>query len=131
MAAIEQTGGRLFVERLRLEWRPGTPIPEPTGRLTFQPVDDQVRFIALLTTVLDGTLDAQDRADLARMSPEEVALKQYEEDLLRFDSPREWWRIAAGPDGEPVGLRHSRAQRQPDHRLSRRRTRASGQRLCP
>ena len=37
MAAIEQTGGRLFVERLRLEWRPGTPIPEPTGRLTFRP----------------------------------------------------------------------------------------------
>jgi len=32
MAAIQQTGGRLLVERLRLEWRPGTPIPEPTGR---------------------------------------------------------------------------------------------------
>lgn len=104
MAAIEQTGGRLFVERLRLEWRPGTPIPEPTGRLTFRPVDDQSQFIALLTTVLDGTLDAQDRADLARMTAEEVALKQYQDDLLRFDSPREWWRIADGPDGEPVGF---------------------------
>ena len=31
-------GATRFVERLRLEWRPGTPGAEPSGRLTFRPV---------------------------------------------------------------------------------------------
>ncbi|HWC40010.1 MAG TPA: hypothetical protein VG476_15845 [Acidimicrobiales bacterium] len=31
MLALERTGARLFVERLRFEWRPGTPVPEPRG----------------------------------------------------------------------------------------------------
>lgn len=104
MTAIERTGGRLLVERLRLEWRPGTPIPEPTGRLTFRPADDRAQLIALMTAVLDGTLDAHSLADLASMSPGEAALQQYEGELMGYESPREWWRIAALPDGEPVGF---------------------------
>jgi hypothetical protein len=38
MGALEQTGAKLFVERLRLEWRPGTPVAVLSGRLTFRPV---------------------------------------------------------------------------------------------
>jgi hypothetical protein len=38
MAALERTGASLLAERLRFEWRPGTPVAEPTGRLRFRPV---------------------------------------------------------------------------------------------
>jgi len=57
-----------------------------------------------MTLVLSGTLDAHSRDDLTRMSPGEVAWKQYRDEFERFTSPREWWRIATLPDGEPVGF---------------------------
>src|SRR5215469_13391067 len=58
MTAAERTGARLFVERLRLEWRAGTKIPAPTGRLRFRPVKDPAELLVLMVQVLDGTLDA-------------------------------------------------------------------------
>ena len=102
--ALERVGARLFVERLRLEWRPGTPVPEPSGRLTFRPVRDPDELIELMTLVLDGTLDAHSRDDLTRMTPDESAQEQYHNELDRYASPHEWWRIATLPDGEPVGF---------------------------
>ncbi|NJP99802.1 GNAT family N-acetyltransferase [Streptomyces zingiberis] len=104
MAVLERTGARLFVERLRLEWRPGTPVPEPDGRLVFRPVREDGELVALMTAVLDGTLDAHSRDELTRMSPREAAAKQYEEELLRYPSPRDRWRVATLPSGEPVGF---------------------------
>lgn len=104
MAALESAGARLFVERLRLEWRPGTPIPGLSGRLTFRPVRDPGELIELMTLVLDGTLDAHSRADLARMTPGEAAQEQYRSELARYASPHEWWLIATLPDGEPAGF---------------------------
>jgi hypothetical protein len=104
MAAAARTGARLFVERLRLEWRPGTLVPAPTGRLSFRPVTDPGELLALMTDVLDGTLDAHSRDDLTRMSPREAAAKHYHEELALYTSPRDWWRIAELPGGEPVGF---------------------------
>jgi RimJ/RimL family protein N-acetyltransferase len=104
MAVLETLGARLFVERLRLEWLPGTPAPAPAGRLRFRPADDTEELIALMTDVLDGTLDAHGRDALTRMPAREVALAQYEEEFARYDSPRDWWRIATLPGGEPVGF---------------------------
>ncbi|TMR96920.1 GNAT family N-acetyltransferase [Nonomuraea basaltis] len=104
MAALERTGARLLVERLRLEWRPGTPIPEPSGRLAFRPVRDTEEILSLMTLVLDGTLDAHSRDDLTRMSAREAAVRHYEDELAHYRSPRDWWRIATLPDGEPVGF---------------------------
>lgn len=104
MTALERAGARLFVERLRFEWRPGTPIPEPSGRLLFRPVRDTEETLTLMTLVLDGTLDAHSRDDLTRMSAREAATRHYEEELAHYRSPREWWRIATLPDGEPVGF---------------------------
>ncbi|MGX1880469.1 GNAT family N-acetyltransferase [Streptomyces sp. NPDC055287] len=103
---LEQTGARLLVERLRLEWRPGTPLPEPTGRLTFRPPNGQEELIALMTLVLEGTLDAHSQADLTSgLSPREAAELQFEEEFAGLSSPREWWRIAELPDGgAPVGF---------------------------
>lgn len=104
MAALEHTGARLFVERLRFEWRPGTPIPEPSGRLTFRPIRDTEEILTLMTQVLDGTLDAHSRDDLTHMPARDAATRHYEEELAHYRSPQDWWRIATLPDGEPVGF---------------------------
>ncbi|UQU61626.1 GNAT family N-acetyltransferase [Couchioplanes caeruleus] len=104
IAALERTGAKLFVERLRLQWQPGTPVPEPSGRLTFRPVTGPQELIALMADVTDGTLDAHSRADLSRMSAAESARRQYDEELSRYTSPREWWRIGCLPDGRPAGF---------------------------
>jgi RimJ/RimL family protein N-acetyltransferase len=104
MAALTRTGAELFVERLRLEWRPSTPVPSPGDRLAFQPSRDRTELVTLMTQVLDRTLDAHSRDDLMRMAPSQAAAQQYDEELARYKSPREWWRIAALPSGKPVGF---------------------------
>ncbi|MEV0385584.1 GNAT family N-acetyltransferase [Nonomuraea sp. NPDC050643] len=104
IAVLERTGAHLLVERLRLEWRPGTPIPEPSGRLAFRPVRDTEEILSLMTLVLDGTLDAHSRDDLARMPARAAAVRHYEDELAHYRSPRDWWRVASLPDGEPVGF---------------------------
>ncbi|MER5888250.1 GNAT family N-acetyltransferase [Streptomyces sp. NPDC001941] len=104
--AIEAGGGRLLVERLRLEWRPGTPLAEPTNRLVFRQVRDREDLLVLMEQVVSGSLDAhtvseQESGYSARRSAEE----HYDEELGLFTSPREWWRIAELPGtGEPVGF---------------------------
>ena len=104
IAIAKRTGARLFVERLRLEWRPGTPIPAPSRRLMFRPVKDAEELLDLMTEVLDGTLDAHSRADLRHMSAREAALRQYEDEFAGYSSPRDWWRIATLLEGDPVGF---------------------------
>jgi RimJ/RimL family protein N-acetyltransferase len=104
IAVLERTGARVFVERLRLEWRPGTSIAAPSGRLTFRPVRDPDDLIGLMTRVLDGTLDAYSRDDLTRHTAAEAARQQYEQELQRYDSPHDWWRIAETPSGAPAGF---------------------------
>lgn len=104
MVALERTGARLLVERLRFEWRPGTPLLEPRGRLRFRPIRDTEEILDLMTLVLDGTLDAHSRDDLTRMSAREAAGRHYEDELAHYRSPREWWQVATLPDGRPVGF---------------------------
>jgi len=104
MAVVERMGARLFVERLRLEWEPHGAAPEPGHRLVFRQLDDKEEFVGLLASALDGSLDAHDRADLTQMSAHEAAVKHYEEEFALYTSPREWWRTATLPDGEPVGF---------------------------
>ncbi|TCC32657.1 GNAT family N-acetyltransferase [Kribbella capetownensis] len=104
VAAAERTGARLFVERLRLEWQPPACMPTPSGRLTFRPVADRAELVGLMTDVLDGTLDAHSQTELQTMDPAESAAHQYDSEFLSYSSPREWWRVATLPDGEPVGF---------------------------
>jgi RimJ/RimL family protein N-acetyltransferase len=104
MAIAGRAGARFLVERLRLEWRPGTAIPAPTGRLAFREVSGPAEMLALMTQVIDGTLDAHDRDDLTRMTPQEAVAEHYYGELDRYASPRGWWRIAELPGGEPVGF---------------------------
>ncbi|KAA6211471.1 GNAT family N-acetyltransferase [Streptomyces filamentosus] len=103
---LDETGARPLVERLRLEWLPGTPVAEPTGRLAFRPVRDREDLLALMTPVMEGTLDAHGRAGLAGgLTPREAAERHYDEEFPHHRSPRAWWRVAELPDtGEPVGF---------------------------
>ncbi|MEE1791935.1 GNAT family N-acetyltransferase [Streptomyces sp. BE308] len=102
---MERTGARMLVERLRLEWRAGTPVPADSGRLVFRQVSGREDLVALMTPVMAGTLDAHGRADLASgLSAREAAEKHYDEELAGYRSPRDWWRVAELPGGEPVGF---------------------------
>ncbi len=103
MAVLSQVGARPFVERLRFEWRPGTPVPTASERLTFRPIDSTDEILDLMTQVLDGTLDAHSIDDLTRRPAREVAVRHFEDELAQYRSPRDWWRVAVR-DGEPVGF---------------------------
>ncbi|MFE6132427.1 GNAT family N-acetyltransferase [Streptomyces sp. NPDC056437] len=105
-AVLEATGARQLVERLRLEWRPGTAVAAPGGRLDFRAVAGRDDLLALMTPVMEGTLDVHARADLASgLTAREAAEKHYDEELAGYTSPRAWWRIAQLPgSGEPVGF---------------------------
>ena len=61
-------------------------------------------MVALMTRVLDGTLDAHSLDDLDHMAPAEAAATQYDRELAEYRSPQAWWRVATLPDGEPVGF---------------------------
>lgn len=101
---LRRTGARPLVERLRLRWEPPAPVPSAAGRLSFRPVRDRADLLDLMTPVLDGTLDAHSRRDLRHRSPRESAAEHYDSEFARYTSPREWWRVATLPDGEPVGF---------------------------
>ncbi|KOU46029.1 GNAT family N-acetyltransferase [Streptomyces sp. WM6378] len=99
------SGATPLVERLRLEWRPGTPLPAASTRLTFRPATDREELVSLMTLVVEGSLDEHTREELLTMAPRESAELMYEEEFETFRTPREWWRIAELKDGgEPVGF---------------------------
>ncbi|MDH6133373.1 RimJ/RimL family protein N-acetyltransferase [Kitasatospora sp. MAA4] len=105
LAVVQELGARPFVERLRLRWTAGTPVPAPTGRLAFRAVAGEVELIDLLTRILPGTLDAHSLDDLSRMTPRQAAQFHYDDEFAQYTSPRDWWRVASLPlSGEPVGL---------------------------
>ena len=104
LTALERTGSRVLVERIRFEWRPGTPVPPPTGRLRFRRIRDSEELLDLMVRVLDGSLDAHHRDFLTRTTPRQEAERMFEGELAHYVSPRDWWRIATLPDGTPVGF---------------------------
>ncbi|MFF4188689.1 GNAT family N-acetyltransferase [Streptomyces sp. NPDC001691] len=102
---LAASGATPLVERLRLEWRAGTPVPEPSTRLSFRPATDREELIALMTLVVENSLDEHTREELRTMTPRESAERMYEEEFATFRSPPTWWRIAELKDGGgPVGF---------------------------
>ncbi|WP_405013989.1 GNAT family N-acetyltransferase [Kitasatospora sp. NBC_01539] len=90
------------LERLRYEWTPGGPVPEPTGRLVFTEAGDE-EFTEVFRRVAVGSLDDDTRRGLLRLdgrAQAEETLAEY----LRMPGDRAWWRLARTPDGEPAGF---------------------------
>lgn len=92
------------MERLRFQWNPGTPLAAPDPRLAFRAVAGREELVGLMTEVLDGTLDAHSLRDLMTMTPRQAAEEQYQDEMEKYSTPRDWWRVAVLPDGEPVGF---------------------------
>jgi len=101
---IEQLGGRLLVERLRLQWGPGLNAPVDRHRLTFRPPAGRSELLNLLTEILASTLDEHSRTELRTKSPREVATDQVDDEFPSYHGPRDWWAVGCLPDGGPVGL---------------------------
>ncbi|WP_061291737.1 GNAT family N-acetyltransferase [Herbidospora cretacea] len=101
LETLEKAGARPLVERLRLEWRPGTPVAATT--LEFREPRDREELVGLMTRVTEASLDAHTQAELKTMTPREQAEAQYDGELALYRSPREWWRVVIA-DGEPAGF---------------------------
>ncbi|MEU1688234.1 GNAT family N-acetyltransferase [Micromonospora sp. NPDC005707] len=101
--AATAAGMRVLVERYRYHWTPGCGLPARPGRLEFRPEPDDAVILDVLRRIGEGSLDAHFRAAAAAHSP--LAAAQEELEQLRWmPSPRDWWRMAFTPGGEPVGL---------------------------
>jgi len=104
MAISASTGARLFVERRRLEWRAGTPIPPRSGRLRFRSPHDEDEILKLMTEVIAGSLDAYTRLDLESMSAAEAARAHFDSEIAAQVSSRSNWRIAIDHHDDIVGF---------------------------
>ncbi|MEO3753842.1 GNAT family N-acetyltransferase [Streptomyces sp. B6B3] len=101
--AAAEAGYRPLVERYQYAWTPEHGLPERPGRLVFHPDADDEAFLDVLRRVHSDTLDGHARRAVAAGGVELAA--QEELDFFHWcPSPRDWWRLAATPDGEPVGL---------------------------
>ncbi|MFB9366459.1 GNAT family N-acetyltransferase [Kitasatospora albolonga] len=94
-------GGRL--ERHRYEWRPGAPVPAPSGRLVFTAEPDDEVFVELFRRTAEGSIDDDTRRGLARLGAERQARETLDA-YLRMPGERSWWLTAHTPEGEPVGF---------------------------
>jgi ribosomal protein S18 acetylase RimI-like enzyme len=95
-------GASLLVERLDLLWERGNPVPSPSDRLRFGSVDDDT-LVDLVARCGDGSLDAHTAQRRARLGRDGTARFEVEQ-MRDFPGPRDWWRAAYTPDGEPVGF---------------------------
>jgi GNAT superfamily N-acetyltransferase len=101
---LERLGARLLVERLRLQWGPGSAVPPDRHRLVFRPPTGREQMVDLLTAVLEDTLDEHSRNRLRTETARQVAIGQFDDEFPRYRGPKEWWAVGCLPDGEPVGL---------------------------
>ncbi|WP_405721569.1 GNAT family N-acetyltransferase [Streptomyces sp. NBC_01537] len=92
-----------LVERYRYEWTPDCGLPERPGRLEFRPEPDDDVILDVLRRIGQGSLDAHTR-HTTETAGADAAAREELDILLWFPSPREWWRLAYTPGGEPVGI---------------------------
>lgn len=101
--AARRAGYLPLVERFVYRWTPDRGLPERPGRLVFTAEPDDSVFYDLLRRIHRGTLDAHARRAVERDGVDRAA--QEDLDVFHwFPSPRDWWRLARTPAGEPVGI---------------------------
>jgi len=91
------------LERLRYAWTPGSPVPEPSGRLIFREEPDDEAFVAAFAAASAGSPDHHTRQALLVKDPETQAREDLA-DYLAMPGDRSWWRLACTPSGELAGF---------------------------
>lgn len=103
MSAAAEAGYEPMVERFRYTWTPACGVPDRPGRLVFRPAPDDEVLLDVLRRIHSTTLDAHALRATAEGGAKAAARQEL--DFLRWcPSPREWWRMAYTPAGEPVGF---------------------------
>ncbi|MCZ1006570.1 GNAT family N-acetyltransferase [Streptomyces lydicus] len=103
MAAAEAAGLRKLVERYRYTWTSDCPLPARTGRLEYRPEPDDNVIRGVVRRIQEGSLDAHDLHDIAQYG-RDGAVEELLGLLTSTTSPRDWWRVAYTPAGEPAGI---------------------------
>lgn len=102
LAAARSGGLTPFVERFTYRWSAAKDGLPPRGtRLSYRGASD-AEIVSTLRRILEGTMDAHDRRDIAKVGLDRAAEVQLE-GLKWFPSPREWWQLAYAPTGELAG----------------------------
>ncbi|MBC7269671.1 MAG: GNAT family N-acetyltransferase [Streptomyces sp.] len=102
-AAARAAGYDLLVERFLYRWTPDLGLPPRPTRLVYDPEPDDAVFLDALRRIHSATLDqhallAIDKGGVDLAAREEL-------DFFHWcPSPREWWRVARTPGGDPVGI---------------------------
>ena len=78
-------------------------LPAAPGRLRFRDFDGTDEALALMTEALEGTR-TRTRARTSPRARREVPAERLHGELVRCPSPRDRWRVATLPGGEPVGF---------------------------
>jgi ribosomal protein S18 acetylase RimI-like enzyme len=102
IAALEKAGLTLLVERFTFWWNEGDPVPPPSTRLVYRPVEP-AELVDVVTRCEAGTLDAHSQRSIARIGARATAQREVEE-MLRFPGPVDWWRLGHTPAGDLVGF---------------------------
>jgi GNAT superfamily N-acetyltransferase len=103
IAAAQEAGMTLLVERYRYRWTPECGVPAAPGRLEFRPEPDDDVILDVFRRVHRGTLDAHARRAAAASGLDAAAREDL--DFLRWmPSPRDWWRLAYTSGGDLAGL---------------------------
>jgi RimJ/RimL family protein N-acetyltransferase len=102
VAAVENAGLTLLVERFTFWWNEGDPVPPPSTRLVHRPVDP-AELVDVVARCDVGTLDAHSRRSIDRIGAAATARAEVEE-MRQFPGPVDWWRLGHTPAGELVGF---------------------------
>ncbi|MFH9676260.1 GNAT family N-acetyltransferase [Streptomyces sp. NPDC017405] len=102
-AAAGRAGYAPLVERFLYRWTPDRGLPERPGRLVCTAEPDDRVFHDILRRIHSVTLDAHARRAIEEGGVDLAARREL--DVFHwFPSPRDWWRLARTPAGEPVGI---------------------------
>ncbi|WP_027341787.1 GNAT family N-acetyltransferase [Hamadaea tsunoensis] len=103
-AAAKAAGLTNVLERLRYEWKTGTPVPPRSTRLRFETEPSDEAFLDVFRRTAEGSLDDDTRTRVARDGLDEFAAETL--DMYKtMPGPREWWKLAYSVEtGDLVGF---------------------------
>jgi RimJ/RimL family protein N-acetyltransferase len=100
--AMADVGATSSLERLQYLWTPENQVPAASTRLEFRSGSDE-EFVELFREAARGSLDVETRRALETVDE----LAQARDDFEFYagcPGDRDWWRVALGGDGVPVGF---------------------------